>query len=149
MTQIGSQWSFCGKRARCCLPKGRLSMLRIWAQWKKKVTLLGVQLCPTLCDPMNCSSQGSSGHGIVQARVLEWVAIPFSRESSKPRDRSWVSHIAGRFFTLWGTREAPTQGWVPSNIKHWNSFMRSDSFHVFVPILCCRDLKKFNYILIL
>ena len=50
-------------------------------------------------------------HGILQARVLEWVAIPFSRGSSQPRDWTWVSCIAGRFFTSWATREAlPTPG---------------------------------------
>ena len=49
---------------------------------------------------------GSSIHGIFQARVLEWVAISFSRGSSSPRERTWVSHIAGRLFTIWATREA-------------------------------------------
>ena len=64
------------------------------------------QLCPTLCDPMDCSLPGSSLHGILQARVLEWVAISFSRGSSQPRDRTWVSRIPGRRFNLWATREA-------------------------------------------
>ena len=64
------------------------------------------QLCPTLCDPMDCSLLGSSLHGILQARVLEWVAISFSRGSSRPRDWTWVSWIAGRHFNLWATREA-------------------------------------------
>ena len=59
------------------------------------------------CDPMDCSLPGSSVHGIFQVRVLEWVAISFSKESSWPRDRTWVSHIAGRHFTVWATREAP------------------------------------------
>ena len=63
------------------------------------------QSCPTLCDPMDCSLQCSSVHGIIQARVLEWVAISFSRGSSQPRDRTWVSCIAGRCFTIWATRE--------------------------------------------
>ena len=64
--------------------------------------LLGVcesvnQSCPTLCDPMDYSPPGSSGHGISQARILEWVAIPFSKYlSSGPRDRSPVSRPAGR-----------------------------------------------------
>ena len=49
------------------------------------------QSCPTLCKPMDCSPPGSSVHGIFQARVLEWVAISFSRGSSRPRDRTWVS----------------------------------------------------------
>ena len=53
----------------------------------------------TLCNPMDCSLPGSSIHGIFQARVLEWVAISFSRGSSRPRDRTQVSHIEGRHFT--------------------------------------------------
>ena len=57
--------------------------------------------CPTLCDPVDCSPRGSSVHGILQARVLEWVAISFSRGSSRPRDRTPVSWIAGRCFNLW------------------------------------------------
>ena len=71
-----------------------------------KVKVLVAQSCPTLCDPMDCSLPGFAVHGILQARILEWVAILFSRWSSRPRDRTWVSCIAGRFFTVWGTREA-------------------------------------------
>ena len=63
------------------------------------------QSCPTLCNPMDCSTPGSSIHGIFQARVLEWVATAFSRGSSWPRDRTQVSLIAGRCFTVWATRE--------------------------------------------
>ena len=63
-----------------------------------KVKVLVPQSCPTLCDSMDCSLPGSSVHGIHQARILEWVAIPFSRASSRPRDGTWVSHPAGRFF---------------------------------------------------
>ena len=48
------------------------------------------QLCPTLCDPMDCSPPGASVHGILQARILEWVAISFSREPSQPRDQTCV-----------------------------------------------------------
>ena len=59
--------------------------------------------CPTLCDPMD---YGSSVHGVFQARILEWVAMSSSRESSWFRDRTQVSCIAGRFFTIWVTREA-------------------------------------------
>ena len=63
------------------------------------------QLCPTLCSPMDCNPAGSSVHGILQARMLEWVAISFSRGSSPLRDQTWVSHIAGRFFTVSATRD--------------------------------------------
>ena len=61
--------------------------------------MLVTQSCPTLCDPMDCSPPGSSVCGILQARILEWVAISFSRGSPQPRDRTWVSHTAGRFLT--------------------------------------------------
>ena len=64
------------------------------------------QSCPTLCDPMDCSLPGFSIHGIFQARILEWVAISFSRGSSWPRNQTWVSCIAGKCFILWATREA-------------------------------------------
>ena len=58
------------------------------------------QLCLTLCDPIGSSLPGSSLHGILQVRILEWVAISFSRGSSQPRDQTQVSCIAGRHFNL-------------------------------------------------
>ena len=64
------------------------------------------QSCLTLCDPVDCSPPGSSIHGILQARILEWVAISFSRGSSRPRDRTQVSCITRRCFNLSATREA-------------------------------------------
>ena len=66
--------------------------------WKGKVKV--AQSCPTLCNPMDYTV-----HGILQARILEWVAFPFSRGSSQLRDRTQVSHIAGRFLTSWATRD--------------------------------------------
>ena len=57
-------------------------------------------------DPMNCSLPGSYVHGILQARVLEWIVIPFSRETSWPRNWTQVSCFAGRCFTDWVTQEA-------------------------------------------
>ena len=72
---------------------------------------LGIQLCLTLCNTMNCSPPASSIHGILQARILERVAIPFSRGSSWSRDQTQVSCIAGRFFTIWATRESPSNAW--------------------------------------
>ena len=59
---------------------------------KREIT----QSSPTLCNPVDHSPPVSSVHGILEARILEWVAISFSRESSQPRDRTWVSCIAGR-----------------------------------------------------
>ena len=64
------------------------------------------QSCLTLSDPIDCSPPGSSVHGILQPRRLEWVAISFSRGSSQPTDRTQVSRIVGRCFTVWATREA-------------------------------------------
>ena len=64
------------------------------------LTVLVTQSCLSLCDPVECSPPGSSVHGILQARILEWVAIPFSRGSAQPRDQIWVSCTAVRFFTV-------------------------------------------------
>ena len=69
-------------------------------KWKSKVA----QSCPTLCNPMDYAV-----HGILQARILEWVAFLFSRGTSQPWDWTRVSHIAGRFFTSWATKEALQQ----------------------------------------
>ena len=72
---------------------------------------LVTKLCPTLCDPMDCSPPGSSVRGILQTRILEWVAIWSSRGSSQPRDRTHISNqvslILGRFFTA----EPPDNPW--------------------------------------
>ena len=65
-----------------------------------KVKIEVAHLCPTICDPMDYAV-----HGILQARILEWVAFPFSRGSSQPRHRTQVSRIADRWFTSWITRE--------------------------------------------
>ena len=67
--------------------------------------MLVAQSCLTLCDPMDCGLPVSFVHGSLQARILEWVAIFCSRVSSQPRDRTWVSYIAGRFFIVSATRE--------------------------------------------
>ena len=92
-------------------------------QWKKgqslfnkwcwetgwKVKMLVIHSCLTLCDPMDYSPSGSSAHGILQARILEWVAILFSRGIFSTQ---WLNPglcIAGRFFTIWATREAHMQ----------------------------------------
>ena len=73
----------------------------------------------SLCDPMDCCLPGSSIHGISQARVLEWVAISFSRGSSRSGDRTWVSHIVGTLFTIWDARGSKDGdlAWL-SNVSH-------------------------------
>ena len=85
------------RRSSRALPKAKKS------EKKSEVT----QSCLTLCDLMDCSLPSSSIHGIFQARVPEWVAISFSRGSSRLRDQTRVSRIAGRWVTIWATREAP------------------------------------------
>ena len=80
-----------------------------WGMWylgSQCVSAKSFQLCLTLCDPLGCSPPGSSVCGILQARILEWDAIPLSRESSQTSDQTQVSCIAGRFFIVWATREA-------------------------------------------
>ena len=80
--------------------------------WKVLKFVVGVVLvlesCVTLCGPVDCSPPGSSVQGISQARILEWVAISFSRGSSWPGDRIHVSCMAGEFFTIWATLPLPT-----------------------------------------
>ena len=96
----------------CCNCSTSLFLLSVfYCAWPVHSTLFYVlclfaQLCPTLCDPRDCSPPGSSVHGILQATTLEWAAMPSSRGSSRPRDRTQVSHVAGRFLTSWATREA-------------------------------------------
>ena len=98
------------------------SKTKIWRaihqsiEWVSEVA----QSCLTLCDPMDCSLPGSSICGVLQARILEWVAISSSRGSSRPRDQTQVSRIAGRRFTLWATREAPPHLSLSSVIMDFN-----------------------------
>ena len=88
----------------CLCPVNFLSVYQsvILIKWSASEV---AQSCPTLCDPMDCSLSGSSIHGIFQARLLEWIAIFFSRGSSWPRNQTRVSR---RHFTVWATREAQT-----------------------------------------
>ena len=69
------------------------------------ISYMIAQSCLTLWDPVDCSPSGSSAHGILQVRILKWVAMPSSRGSSQPRNQTQVSCITGRFFTDWATKE--------------------------------------------
>ena len=81
---------------------------------------------------MDCSPPGSSVHGILQARILEWVAIPSSRGSSQPRDWTLVSGIAGRFFTIWATRETPLPWGPPHSLDQpQNTYKHKQVFHIY------------------
>ena len=97
------------------------------------------QSCPILCDPMDCSLQGSSVHGIFQARVLEWLAISFSRRSW-PRGWTWLSCIVGRHFTIWATREVhwwKKETWKENKWKNQNCMLLRSSPAVFSVQLSC------------
>ena len=72
-------------------------------QQRELLCVLVAQSCLTICDPMDCSLPGSSVRGILQARILKWVAMP----SSRPRDQTWVSHNGRWIYNLWVTREVP------------------------------------------
>ena len=87
-TDLGTKWFIC-----CCM------MMMIWM-------IFVPQSCPTLFDPMDWSPPYSSVHGIFQARILKRATFHFSRGYSQPRDQTLISYIAGRFFTIWATREA-------------------------------------------
>ena len=89
------------------------------------------QSCPTLCNPMDCSLSVSSVLGIFQARVLEWIAFSFSRGSSQPRNRTWVSCIAGGRFTIWATREALNKQWqVQKTFAPWKKSYDKPRQHI-------------------
>ena len=90
------------------------------------------QSCPTLCDPMDCSLSGSSVHEIFQARVLDWIVISFSRGSSRPRNRTRVSHIAGRRFTIWAATYESTNA-LRRKLHH---------VHLWAPFARVRTLKS-------
>ena len=72
--------------------------------------MLVAQSCLTLCKPTDCSPPGSTVQGILQARILEWIAIPFSRGSSWSWDWTWISCIVGGLFRVWAAREAHSEG---------------------------------------
>ena len=94
--------------SEACRNQGNIDWFEKW----KCLLLSHVQLFVT---PWTVAHRAPLSTEILQARILEWIAIPFSRESSRPRDRAWVSHIAGRFFTIWATREVPQKA-LPSLI---------------------------------
>ena len=107
------------------------------------VLCLVVQSCPILCDPIDGSPPGSPVPGILQARILEWVAMPSSRGSSQPRDWTQVSLSASGFFTIWATRETheywsgwpiPSPGALPNpGIKPGSPALQEDSLSAEVP----------------
>ena len=107
-SQIGGLWPLCIRQV-------------YWSNFSNSICSLHAvclvsQSCLTLCDPMDRGPPGSSVHGILQAKVLAWVAMLSSRGSSQPRDWTQVSHIASGFLTVWATREALK---VPPRYNHF------------------------------
>ena len=78
----------------------QVSIIFTFTFFKEKVKQLVTQLCPVLFNPMDCSPSGFSVHGILQAKILEWVAIPFFKGLSQPRDQTQISCIIDRYFTI-------------------------------------------------
>ena len=104
---------------------------------------------PTLCDPMDYTVQG-----ILQVRILEWVAFPFSRGSSQPRDQAQVSHIAGGFFTSWATREDHTLAeallifmdanpWLKSDLTNILTSEKSQNHTEMTSLRCIRQVQTY------
>ena len=116
------------------LAKSIFSNLLLWDVLEEvKCEVLVTQLYPTLCDPLDHSPPVSSVHGILQSRIPEWIAILFSRGSFRPRDWTLVSRTAGRFLTVWATREA--QGYHKSNkFLHLPSPVLTSSFFHFLKL---------------
>ena len=117
-----------------------------------------LQSCLTLCNPMGCSPPDFSVHEILQARILEWVAMPSSRGSSQPRDQTQVSHIVGGFFTIWfssvqllshvrlfatpwiaahQTSLSITNSWSPPKLMSIESVMPSNHIILYPPLSSC------------
>ena len=99
------------------------------------------QSCATLCNPMDCSPLGCLVHGILQARILEWIAISFSKGSSQPRDWTWFSHIVGRWkgkFPLFQVTATGVVGVGWGVVRVQTSVQRLTS-----PTLTSRELRAF------
>ena len=92
------------------------------------------QSCPTLCDPRNCSLPGSCVHGILQVRILEWAAIPFSRGSSQPQDLTHVSYTIGGFFFFFFTTETPGKPDSDKAAIKTQTFLENDSLEVTISL---------------
>ena len=111
----------------------------------KQTKHVKAQSCPTICDPMDCSLRGCSVHGISQARVLEWVALSFSRGSSQPRDWTQVSHITGRrFYHLSHQGSRLEERWTIFVITRQRSWFLNFTF---MPIVSLPQVSKGNSIL--
>ena len=122
-------------------------LLTSWVLKTICVCAKSLQLCLTLCNPMGHTLPGSSAFRILQARTLEWVAVPFSRGSSRPRD--WMSltspALAGRFLGTWDTSdtwETPCFCYIPQCYIYFNFFIQFKIFISFSFLLCSMSHLK-------
>ena len=110
-------------------------------------------MCPTVCHSTDCCPPGFFVHGILQARILEWVAIPFSKRPSQPRDQTLVSCITGRFLTFWATGKSwkSASGQIKPHSKLINNEKAWESYKVKKPnVLNCSSYNlggKFFFLL--
>ena len=116
------------------------------------VCVQSLQLCPTLCNPVDCSPPGSSVHGIFQSRILEWVAISSSGGSSWPRDQthvSYVSCIVGQFFTTEPLRKPIIYLIYSIKVRNWKDFGSWMKCRWLFPFPCfdCVHRRKFPHLI--
>ena len=124
-----SDWTEGRKKTRVLIPV--LPLIMWW--WSESVSHSVV----SDYEPMDCSSTGFSVHGILQARILEWVAIPFSSWSFQARDWIWVSCTAGSLFAIWATREALQRQDIEKQLQgeeHWLGWGPRTSHHLPVSV---------------
>ena len=138
MKLLKEHWSRCSQYVQMCPLEvkvlGFFLLLWVFIALHCAVLCLVAHACLTLCDPMDSYPSGSSVHGIFQARILEWVAMPSSMGSSQPRDGTQVYCIAGRFFTIWATKKphcsARLSDWTELN---WTEAFSSHSWWAYLP----------------
>ena len=129
-----------GLQAHSCLIRYLTTLsMNIRILHKRRKRKIVTQSCLTLVDPTDCSPSGSSVCAIPQARILEWVATPFSRVSSLPRDRTHVSWITGRFFTIWATSKAPE---CFKGVRIWTRYKRKKKIKAVAHSLVKQKHKK-------
>ena len=102
---------------------------------KRNICALSLSSVQFFATPLTVASKAPLFMGILQARILEWVARPSSRRSSQPRDQTQVFHTMGGFFTIWATRETQQTIYIPTH--HWHSF-------IFITIMHSISFSHFN-----
>ena len=122
-----------------CMALLNLGSSRVWKTRRWAHPMGKWVSCPILCNPMDYTI-----HGILPVSILEWVAFPFSRRSSRLRDWTQVFRIAGRFFTSWATREAPR--WVMGTVKRISGWDKKSCLpHVVSPALSISYVQRYRF----